>query len=505
MTSGRDGPQSNVDIDQLNKGLGSMNLNWGRKKGWEESTEGYVIGDGSRSNWATWDTVKVKKTVADNLVEVNKEDESDGSDDELVSDDYDSDDSQKSHDSRKKNPWLAEFFGTLDNLSADQINEPARQWHCPACRDGPGSIYWFKGMKSFLTHVKTKGTRRPRLHWDFAEVLDEELCRRGAMVVQTGEMYGKWKGLDKEFEDREIVWPPMVIVMNTQLEKDENGKWLGMGTQELLEYFESYEPVKARNSFGPEGHSGMSVLIFDTSAIGYLEAERLSKHFERQVVDRDAWNKHPNLYNPNDKRQLYGFMATEQDLNNFNQHSPGKLKVKFELVSHQEKVMKNLKQLNKDSQELVWYKKKIAKQERSMKALEDSFRLVSEKVRKLKEESKIVRQRTQIYHEQNQEEMDFQEKFFKDQMKVIQDARDAHKKEFEKSCADADTHQRKVEDENLKKEMKEIEEERERLMKLHEQEMAELKLKHEKEEIETEEKFNSKLDRLTKKLHSVKG
>ena len=96
-----------------------------------------------------------------------------------------------------------------------------------------------------------------------------------------------------------------------------------MGTQELLEYFESYEAVKARNSFGPEGHMGMSVLIFDTSAVGFLEAERLSKHFELQGVDRDAWTRHPSLFHPDGKRQLYGFMATEQDLDIFNQHSPG--------------------------------------------------------------------------------------------------------------------------------------------------------------------------------------
>lgn len=96
-----------------------------------------------------------------------------------------------------------------------------------------------------------------------------------------------------------------------------------MGPQELLDYFDSYEAVKARNSFGPEGHRGMSVLVFDTSAVGYLEAERLSNHFKRQGLGKDAWNLHPNLFHSDGKRQLYGFMATEQDLDLFNQHSPG--------------------------------------------------------------------------------------------------------------------------------------------------------------------------------------
>nr|XP_043628412.1 protein SUPPRESSOR OF GENE SILENCING 3-like [Erigeron canadensis] len=518
-------PSADV-VDQLNTGLGNMSLNSGQRKGWEDSTIGYVTGDGSRLNWATWAEAKKKagKWGDDNNVEnIEDDDENDvdeSDEDGLVSDDYDSDDSQKSHDSRKKNPWLAEFFSTLDGLTAEQIVEPARQWHCPACRDGPGSIHWFRGMKSFVTHVKTKGTRRPRLHWDFAELLDEELRRRGATLVKAGESYGKWKGLDKETEDREIVWPPMVIVMNTQLEKDENEKWLGMGPQELLEYFESYEAVKARSSFGPEGHRGMSVLIFDTSAIGYLEAERLSNHFVRQGVDRDAWNRHPYLLHPDGKRQLYGFMAKESDLDAFNQHSPGKLKLKSELVSYQEKVVDKLKQLNKDSEQLIWYKKKIAKQERSSKALEDAFWLLSEKLRKIEEENKLVRQRTKKYHEQNQEEMDFQENFFKEQIQVIQDARDAHQKEFEqlqqkeckidgKSCEVADAFQSKENVEELvksqAKEIKEIEEERERLMKLHEEEVAEMKSKHGNEEIEMEQKFNSKLDQLMVKLHLVKG
>ncbi|KAJ0591657.1 putative protein SUPPRESSOR OF GENE SILENCING 3 [Helianthus annuus] len=401
---------SGIDVGQLNQGLRDMSLNSRQNKGWE--VKGYVTGDGSRRDWATWD-----------------------------------------NPAAKKNGGLGFNLGKIDDEDVD------------------GS----------------EGTRRPKLHRDFSELLDEELCRRGVVMVPSGEAYGRWKGLDKEFQDREIIWPPMVIVMNTQLEQDENGKWTGIGTQELLEYFDSYEAMRARNSFGPEGHTGMSVLIFDTSAVGYFNAERLSNHFNRQGLDKNAWNHHPNLFTPDCKRQLYGFMATKQDLDILNQHSPGKLKLKFELASYQEKVVDQLKKMSEDSQELLRYKKKIAKQERSTKALEDAFWLVSQKLRKLEEENKIVRQRSQQYHEQNKEEMDSQEKFFKDQLKVIQDARDANKRQSEKSCAVADARQRKKVENTMKPQTKETEEERERMKILHEKEMAEMKNKHEKDETQVEE------------------
>lgn len=100
-------------------------------------------------------------------------------------------------------------------------------------------------------------------------------------------------------------------------------KWIGMGNQELLDYFGSYEAVKARHSYGPQGHRGMSVLIFEASGGGYLEAERLHKHFAEQGTDRNAWDRRRNLFHHGGNRQLYGYMAVKEDLDIFNQHSQG--------------------------------------------------------------------------------------------------------------------------------------------------------------------------------------
>ncbi|KAK1588075.1 hypothetical protein Q3G72_019608 [Acer saccharum] len=106
----------------------------------------------------------------------------------------------------------------------------------------------------------------------------------------------------------------MVVIMNTKHDKDENDKWIGMGSQELLDYFDSYHAVKARRSFGPHGHCGMSLLIFESSARGYLEDGRLHKHFAKQGLDRNTWDRHRKvLFHSGRKRQLYGYMAIKED------------------------------------------------------------------------------------------------------------------------------------------------------------------------------------------------
>nr|XP_043621664.1 protein SUPPRESSOR OF GENE SILENCING 3-like [Erigeron canadensis] len=431
------------------------------------------------------------------------EDELDLSDDEILSDEYDSDDMPKSHEEMKKNKWYAAFFATLDTLTPEQINEPTRQWHCPACLNGPGAIDWYNGLQSLLTHAKTKGTKRVKIHRTLAVILEEELRRIGTTVLPIKtESYGQWKGLTA-VKDKEIVWPPMVVIMNTHLQQDENGKWIGMGNQELLDYFGSYEAARARHAYGPRGHRGMSLLIFESSGIGYTEAERLCKHFEDQGTDRAAWDHHPILFYPGGKRQLYGYMATKQDMDLFNQHSHGKSKLKFEIVSYQEKVVAQLKQMNEDNQQLIYYKNKVVKEQRHSKALEESFGVVSQRLGKTEQENRMVRERTKRFHEENKEEMDYQEQFFKDQLKVIIEARNAKEGEFDKlqqeermrveqAYSEVDP---EMSDEKYDQ-MKQFEEEREKLMKVHEKTMAEMKSKHWKEEIGLEERFNTRLSQL---------
>ncbi|CAI0430974.1 unnamed protein product [Linum tenue] len=453
---------------------------------------------------------------------VDEEDEDDDgvlddSDDELLSDDYDSDVSQKSFETRKKSRWFKKFFDSLDSLRLEEIAEPERQWHCPACQGGPGSIDWFKGLQPLMAHARTKGAKRVKLHRELAELLDEELSRRGTSVIPAGEVFGKWKGLKEEEKDYEIVWPPMVIIMNTRLDKDDNEKWLGMGNQELLDYFRSYAAVRARHSYGPQGHRGMSLLIFEGSSRGYFEAARLDRHFADQGTDRNAWNnQRRNLFYPGGKRQLYGFMATKEDMDIFNQHSQGKAKLKYEMRSYNEAVVRDYNQVCNDNEQLTFYKSKVIKEQRNSRALAESLGTVSEKLRKTMEENRIVRQRTQIYHEQNKEELDFQEEFFKDQLRIIHEERKAKEDDFENRQQEE---RKKVKDQSSygkeeyrsrvdeiskfiqlqEKEMEEFVEEREKLVKLHEDRIADMRRRHWKEEVDLERDFDSQLANLMKK------
>lgn len=64
----------------------------------------------------------------------------------------------------------------------------------------------------------------------------------------------------------------------------------------------------------------MSLLIFESSAIGFLEAELLSKHFDDEEVGKEAWAHYQRSFIPGGQRRLNGYMA-EKDMDNFNHHS----------------------------------------------------------------------------------------------------------------------------------------------------------------------------------------
>ncbi|KAL1336322.1 hypothetical protein HN51_030710 [Arachis hypogaea] len=344
------------------------------------------------------------------------------SDDELSLDGNDEDTLEISHERCKKSKWFRNFFDKLDRMTTEQINSQEMSLHCPACQGGVGAIDWYQGLQPLLIHSRTIQSRRARLHRVFADTLEEECNRKRIPLRAANEAYGKWEGLDKKVKDHEIVWPPMVVIMNTRHEQDENNKWYGMGNQELLDCFSNYAAQKARHSYGPQGHRGMSMLIFDASPAGYLEAVRLHKHFKEQGRDKEAWNLCQNPIVPGGKRQLYGYLASREDMDIFNWHCAGKSKLKFEMRSYQDTVESKIKHINDDSRLLGYFKDKIAKEQLKSKVLEESLSRMTGKLRITMEENLVMRERVKEHHQESTEEMDAQEIFFKQQLQIIEQA-----------------------------------------------------------------------------------
>lgn len=96
--------------------------------------------------------------------------------------------------------------------------------------------------------------------------------------------------------------------------------------------FQEYNPLKARHSYGPQGHRGMSAVIFADSPAGYYSAERLVKNFMDARKGRQHWDQpSKSILHPGGDRILYGYMAAAEDSEIFNRHSTGEPHVLLEL------------------------------------------------------------------------------------------------------------------------------------------------------------------------------
>ncbi|KAK1587869.1 hypothetical protein Q3G72_017668 [Acer saccharum] len=95
-------------------------------------------------------------------------------------------------------------------------------------------------------------------------------------------------------------------------------------------------------------------------------------------------------------------------------------------------VVNQIREMSDDSHRLLYLKNKVVNEQKHAKAIQESFQFLSEKLWKTMEENLIVRQRTKMQHDHNKEEMNFQEEFFKDQIKMIYKARKEKEEDFEK-------------------------------------------------------------------------
>lgn len=157
---------------------------------------------------------KVANEVGNSVAADNEHSDSVALDD---NDEFDSDTNQESYETCRKSLFLER----LETMTTEEINDPARQWHCLACE---GATKHYKGLQAFMSHAKTKGGKRVKLHRLFAQLLEEKLHGEETSAIPADEVFSKWKGLKDEKNDHEILWPPMVVIRNTSLKKDGNNK-----------------------------------------------------------------------------------------------------------------------------------------------------------------------------------------------------------------------------------------------------------------------------------------
>ncbi|XP_068650768.1 uncharacterized protein [Aristolochia californica] len=131
-----------------------------------------------------------------------------------------------------------------------------------------------------------------------------------------------------------IIWPPVVIVHNTNLGRRKDGRMEGMGNKEMDTKLRDlgFGGGKSKSIYGKEGHLGITIVKFANNLDGLKEAERLVEYFERENHGRNSWaraqassqsveddEKNPYLVKLDEKtrekkRILYGYLGTASDL-----------------------------------------------------------------------------------------------------------------------------------------------------------------------------------------------
>ncbi|GLJ18559.1 hypothetical protein SUGI_0330250 [Cryptomeria japonica] len=330
---------------------------------------------------------------------------------------------EDTHQVMKNFKVFKSLFESLEPLSLRNINN--KEWGCPACKGGDSKVKVsdrYKGIQGLIEHAKVTKSCNVGWHQKLVKVLEEEVKRRKVACTMAQHVYGKWLGLENACGECEIVWPPIIIIQNTNLDLSDNQqRAMGMGNKELLDCFKQYKPSKAKFAYGQKGHCGVSLLIFEDSIDGYLEADYLHRNFLRERRGRDNWNEYgmPNQ-NSSGKRILYGYMATSEDMEDFNKHST-KAKVKYDMVPYQLKVIEPVKKMKEENGRITWLEKKIDEDRESTKYLEEKVNDMIKRLDIQQQEMKILMAHAYERDEDCKKGYDFLENFYKQQIDQLKE------------------------------------------------------------------------------------
>ncbi|XP_057475411.1 uncharacterized protein LOC130763508 [Actinidia eriantha] len=179
---------------------------------------------------------------------------------------------------------------------------------------------------------------------DRADLLVDHLGLHKALCVLMGWNYSMPPDNSKAYQslsadeaatnqDDLIMWPPQVVIHNTNTGKGKEGRIEGLGNKVMDNIIRDlgFGSGKAKSVYSREGHLGITLVKFAGDLAGLKEAVRLAEFFEKQNHGRMGWARvqsltsgkdsedNPNLVKLDEKtgektRILYGYLGTVFDL-----------------------------------------------------------------------------------------------------------------------------------------------------------------------------------------------
>ncbi|XP_027363029.1 protein SUPPRESSOR OF GENE SILENCING 3 homolog [Abrus precatorius] len=232
-------------------------------------------------------------------------------------------------------------FAKLVNENASQKKsylEDGKQGRlqCVACACGSGrSAKDFPDMHALIMHTYNS---------DNADLRVDHLGLHKALCVLMGWNYSKPPDNSKAYQflsadeaaanqDDLIMWPPLVIIHNTNTGKNRDGRMEGLGNKTMDNKIRElgFMGGKSKSLYGRDGHLGVTLVKFAGDPSGFKEAIRLAEHFEKENHGRKDWahvqsqtlgkddENNANLVKVDEKkgekrRVLYGYLGTAFDL-----------------------------------------------------------------------------------------------------------------------------------------------------------------------------------------------